>query len=430
MNQRTSGTIQIKKRAFPEWAMLCISAMPLLLSLFVELLGLPNGLRFLIDVLLVASVAIVLLRALYSGALGLSRETRSITILVSAFFLYTLVLYLLHYESAWYYIWGVRNNFRFYVAFFLFIYFLTERDVNLLWKLMDVAFVFHIAASVIQYFMDYEQDYIGGIFGVQKGCNGYAAIFISIVVMKSLLLFMDGKEAALPCFFKCGAALLSASIAEIKIFFIFFIIIVVISAVTTSFSARKTLLILGIGFLFVAAYTLLTSLYEIFRGFLSFESLLDQLFSENYANEEDIGRFTAIPAICDRFLISFREQLFGMGLGNCEVSSIDLFNTDFANKHIDVHYSVFSVAFMFLETGYVGLTLFTLFFVFVFVYSFLNYRQRRGNMLFNQMGIIMSVLCLILMFYNASLRTEAGYMVYFVLALPYIGVLQSEREEQ
>ena len=114
-----------------------------------------------------------------------------------------------------------------------------------------------------------------------------------------------------------------------------------------------------------------------------------------------------------------------MGLGNCDTSSIALFNTDFYDLYVDIHYSIFSVSFMFMETGFVGLTLFTLFFVATFVYALVNFRKKRGNCFFNQMGMIMSLLCFVIMFYNSSLRTEAGYIAYFVMALPFIGCRQA-----
>lgn len=41
-------------------------------------------------------------------------------------------------------------------------------------------------------------------------------------------------------------------------------------------------------------------------------------------------------------------------------------------------------------------------------------------MLYCQMGKIMAVMSVIMIFYNGALRTEAGYMMYFVLSLPFI----------
>ena len=47
-----------------------------------------------------------------------------------------------------------------------------------------------------------------------------------------------------------------------------------------------------------------------------------------------------------------------------------------------------------------------------------------------QVALIMSVLSIILIVYNASLRAEAGYMVYFVLALPFVGAKRLTTKNQ
>ena len=75
---------------------------------------------------------------------------------------------------------------------------------------------------------------------------------------------------------------------------------------------------------------------------------------------------------------------------------------------------------LFLETGFVGLAIYISFFVICCVYSIRQLRNGQGNRLFCQMGIIVSVLCVILLFYNASMRTEPAYMAYFILSLPFL----------
>ena len=118
-----------------------------------------------------------------------------------------------------------------------------------------------------------------------------------------------------------------------------------------------------------------------------------------------------------------------MGLCNCDTSTIPLFNTAFYDRYVDLHYSIFSISFMFIETGWIGLTLYISFFVACFIFALKSYIQKRGNLLFNQIGIIMSLLCFVLLFYNSSLRTEAGYMIYFALSLPFIAQMNADTNE-
>lgn len=415
--------LYIRKRSLPEWSALLLVLLPLTYSFLTEFIGLSRNIRFISDLLLIFIFAVVLVSLIKNRYLLISKGTGVLMLVMVALLLHTMLGYAFNFQSVFYYIWGARNNFRFYVALLIFVWFLDQKDSLTCLRVMDIFFWTHFAVTIVQYFyFGFAQDYLGGIFGAQKGCNGYSLIFISIVVMKALLSYMNGEEKAILTFSKCAVAFITAALSELKVFFLVFILILTISAIITRFSIKKYVIILVSVLLLIVSYLILISLFDNFRGFLNFDYLITELLKENYASSEDLGRFTSIPVIRERFLTTVQERLFGVGLGNCDTSSISIFNTDFYNRYSDIHYSIFSVSFVFLETGFIGLTIFTLFFGVCLVQSIKFYRQKIGNLMFNQMGIIMSVLCLILMFYNSSLRTEAGYMVYFVLALPFIGV--------
>lgn len=423
MRSIKSGNLYIKKRSFPEWLIFLVFFIPFSLAFFTELIGGLSFIKFVIDASLIVALTILITKSISQsrGLYAISREILPFVILVLVFLIYTFIVYLCNYESALYYIWGVRNNFRFYLAFFVFIAFLCEEEVIRYFEILDFLFWVHVIVCLIQFFFfDLEQDYLGGIFGAQKGCNGYLIVFMSVIVTKSMLSFMNGTEGTLPCFMKCGASLLVAALAELKFFFFLFIFILILSAVFTAFSFRK-LILLVVGSLFLmVAYTILVAFFDIFDGFLSFEYLWESITRTNYASKDDMSRLTAIPTISRLFLTSAPERLFGMGLGNCDTSTIDIFNTEFYVNYVDLHYSVFSVSFLFLETGYFGLLMYSLFFVFCFAFTLRRFRKNIGNKFFNQMALITSILSVIIMVYNSALRTEAGYMYFFVLALPFI----------
>jgi hypothetical protein len=285
---------------------------------------------------------------------------------------------------------------------------------------LEKFFWINLVLVVIQFLMGFEQDNIGGLFGISKGCNGYQVLYLSIIISRSLLLYMTDCETSLRCFLKCASSLLIAALSELKFFFFFFIMILFVASALTSFSYKKVILLIASILLLSVTATILGSLYSYFDGFLSIDSIIDTLTRDNYGSTDDMGRFSAITDISNKFLNTLPEQLFGMGLGNCDVSSISLFSTKFYDLYVDLHYSIFSYAFMFLENGYVGLILYVLFFIFSLIASFYRLKTGAGNPLFCQMSFIMSLSCLILIFYNSSLRTEGGFMVYFILATPFI----------
>lgn len=316
-----------------------------------------------------------------------------------------------------------------FVAFFAFAYLADWEDAKGWIKALDVLFVINFAVVILQYFSGYGQDYIGGIFGTSKGCNGSLLIFLCIVFAKTILSFMRGEEKMSKCIFVSVASLLVSTLSELKMFFILFILILFMASFMTAHSIKKTLFFAFGAVLVVLFGTLLTVLYKDFTDFLSFDSLIKALTDTGYATDEDIGRFTALPVISQRFLPGFFRKLFGLGLGNCDSSSLSMFNTPFFESHQTVHYSYFSYAFLFLETGFVGLALYASFFVASFFVSRKLKKLEMADEFACQMSIILSVISLILLVYNSYLRMEIGFMLFFVLALPIISANEQRESD-
>ena len=405
--------------------MLFIFFFPAAQAFLTELLPIPDAIKFLCDGFLV----LLLLKLFSQRFTKIDNYSMPFVVIVGLFFFITLVGYLFNYQSVFYYLWGLRNNIRMFVAFFAFAYLTDWEDAKGWIKALDVLFVINFAVVILQYFSGYGQDYIGGIFGTSKGCNGSLLIFLCIVFAKTILSFMRGEEKMSKCIFVSVASLLISTLSELKMFFILFILILFMASFMTEHSIKKTLFFAFGAVLVVLFSTLLTVLYKDFTDFLSFDSLIKALTDTGYATDEDIGRFTALPVISQRFLPGFFRKLFGLGLGNCDSSSLSMFNTPFFESHQTVHYSYFSYAFLFLETGFVGLALYASFFVASFFVSRKLKKLEMADEFACQMSIILSVISLILLVYNSSLRMEIGFMLFFVLALPIISANEQRESD-
>ncbi len=405
--------------------MLFIFFFPAAQAFLTELLPIPDAIKFLCDGFLV----LLLLKLFSQRFTKIDNYSMPFVVIVGLFFFITLVGYLFNYQSVFYYLWGLRNNIRMFVAFFAFAYLADWEDAKGWIKALDVLFVINFAVVILQYFSGYGQDYIGGIFGTSKGCNGSLLIFLCIVFAKTILSFMRGEEKMSKCIFVSVASLLVSTLSELKMFFILFILILFMASFMTAHSIKKTLFFAFGAVLVVLFGTLLTVLYKDFTDFLSFDSLIKALTDTGYATDEDIGRFTALPVISQRFLPGFFRKLFGLGLGNCDSSSLSMFNTPFFESHQTVHYSYFSYAFLFLETGFVGLALYASFFVASFFVSRKLKKLEMADEFACQMSIILSMISLILLVYNSSLRMEIGFMLFFVLALPIISANEQRESD-
>ena len=212
-----------------------------------------------------------------------------------------------------------------------------------------------------------------------------------------------------------------AAMAELKFFFAEAVLILVLAVLFTDFSWRKVLIIAG-GFAGVAAgAALLVVIFPDFAGFFTGRWLWDNAISAaGYTSSGDMNRLNAIGVSNELFLKNGWMRLFGMGMGNCETSAFAFLNSPFFERFGDLHYTWMSHAMMYLECGWTGLVFY--FGFFLLVYFRAGKIERTGGRRIKSHCLIarmMAVLCMVIAIYNSSMRTEAGYMAYFVLAVPF-----------
>lgn len=413
---KTRMTIKIKKRTQPGWLIWLIVVMPFLFGFLNEFLRLPWAIRYLLDG---ALLGLVFLGVCFHRRL----ELKPVKLLLGwclLFLLYTMTVYLIEFQSPLYYVWGLRNNFRFYVAFFACCIFLKSRDLEGYFRLFDGLFWVSAVLSLYQFFiLGVNGDYLGGIFGTSQGVNGYTNIFFVIVIARALLLYLEKREKLWLCITKCVIAILVAALAEIKFFFVEAIAIFAMAILLTDFTWRKLLIIIGGVAVVSLGATILVALFPGSTGFLSSDFLWNLASSDRgYTSAGDLNRLNAIPQINELWLNSWGHRLFGLGLGNCDTSNIAALNTPFYQENGDMHYTWMSHAFMYLECGWIGLVFYYGFFVLVFLKT--GGRREGAEQINCYLARILMVCCILMSAYNASLRMESAYMVYFVLATPFV----------
>ena len=412
------GNINIAKRTVSEWLVTFVFFLPFVQAFLSEFLRLPDEIKFLADIALIMLLVKIFM---ISRDISIAKQFIPFIVIIGVFLAYVTVTYFLNYKSIFYYIWGTRNYFRFYVAFVAYVFFLKWSDVKSWLKLLDWLYVLNFFVVIVEFLLGFRQDYLGGIFGVQKGCNGGLLVFLTVVLTKAILGFMRDEESTTKCLLFTFMGLLIAALSELKIFFIIFIAIVLLAMLMTKSSVKKTVFFLVCVVLLILFSSLLSLMYDEFAGFLTLDKLWEALTNPNYATKEDIGRFTAIPIISENFLTSLSDKFFGMGLGNADMSSLPMFNTEFYDIYGSLHYTNFLYSFLFLETGIIGLILYLSFFVTSFVIALRLYIQKSADECICQFTMIFSIMCMFFVVYNAVLRTEiAAYFAFFVLALPLI----------
>lgn len=411
-------TLKMKNHSQSGWLMWALIMMPFGFGLLNELLGLPWAIKYMLDV---AWVLLMVLCAL-NEKFTCTRHITNTFLWSIGFAVYTVLVYLVEFQSPLYYLWGFRNNFRFYAAFIAFCSFLKPNDIKDYLKVFDWLFWVNTGVSLIQYFgFELSGDFLGGIFGAESGSNAFTNLYFLIVICKSVVFCMEKKESLFRCLLKCAASLVVATLAEMKFYFVELLLVVMLAVLFTSFSWRKLWIILGALAAVTLCAAMLASLFPNFSGWFSVEWFLETALSQKgYTGSNDLNRLNAIPQINELWLKNWGQRLFGLGLGNCDTSGFAIVNTPFFERYGDMHYTWLSYAMIYLETGYIGLAFY--FGFFVLVYRAIRKMEKKMDgvaLSYCRISRIMCILCAVISVYNASLRAEPGYMAYFVLAIPF-----------
>lgn len=410
--------LRFRKKSQAEWVTLFVLVMPFCFFLLTQLLHLPTLLKYTIDIGWIFLLALLVLKQRRLPNI----QAIELLQVVGAFYICSLIGFGFHYISGAYYLWGLRNNIRFFVFFFACICFLNNRSIEHCFAFLNKVYWINVPVVLYQYLvMGKGQDNLGGIFGVGRGCNGYTNIFLLIVVTFSVLRYLHYEEKLSECLVKCAVAMMIAALSELKMFFLELVLVALMAMVLTRFSFRKLLISVAIAAGIIAGIRLLVYVFPMYDDFFTMEGILKVTASKRgYASSNDISRMTAVSFALDRFLPTRMDKLFGLGLGNCDFASFDFLITPFYRQYGNLNYMWFSSAFLVLETGLVGLALYGAFFVYLFFAAGKRKQEGSAPDIYCQLAQIMSVICLVLIVYNGSLRTEAAFMMYFVLAVPFI----------
>ena len=407
--------LSIKNRTTIQWFVMLVSFWSFLFMTINVLPGPLSYLKYLPDGIL----ALLLIMALRKKRFCVREVLVSPLRLVVIFFSFCLVVSVFRHQSVAYFLWGFRNNFRFYIAFFAFIAYLDELDVETWFKALDILFWINAALSAVQFFvLGLKGDFLGGIFGVLGASNGYSLCLMSIVVGKSLLDAFSQKKRFFGVIIQVLVAVFIATMAEMKFFFFIVAFLTIGASMITGFSGRKLAVILLCMVALSMGATYLVDMFG-FEDFFSLEKLWESATQENYSSSGDINRLVAIESLVSRLNMTPLDQVLGYGLGNCDTSAFAFCNTPFYVQYGHLHYTWFTSAMLFLETGCLGMVLYISFFCICGVKAFRNQKKDIGNLAYNRLAFLMSILCVVMVFYDSSLRVESGYMMYFVLALPF-----------
>lgn len=387
-----------------------------------DMLSLPGALVFITDFMLVSTGVLYLVK----GA-KLSRRT-SLSAFIGIYFIYLLSAYILNFQSIFYFLFGFRHSFRYYIFFLLCINLFKGKDVDSFWNLLTKLFYINAVIMIVQYYiLGYSQDFLGGIFGTAQGCNGGLNIFLVVIISRTLVRGFMKLEKTSICVLHCIICFYLSALSELKAFYVEFLIILLICFLITDFSARKLYIAVGAVFALLVGVALLEKLFPMFAGFFSYGEIMRIMSHSGYSSADSVNRLTFINYFNRTVMDTPIKQFLGLGLGNCEISSIAIFNTPFAEMYGWMKYHWLSAPTIYLEQGLIGLIFYFLFFVLVIISAFKLMKRKFIEYEMFCFVTVLASMCCVLSIYNSSMRTEAGYIVYFALSTPFIVSKQARK---
>lgn len=385
------------------------------IKFFITDFGFPSFFNYVTD-----AITIVLLIVLVKSQ---NYKIKKVPPLLFAILLFVvnIISFIMDLSSPILFIWGFRNIYRFFLFFYACSIILDKDDVfkifEILEKILLVNFVICIYEFVIKH-VDY--DFLGGSFGNGvEGGNAPLNILMILVSSYVVVMYLNKKKPLHEVIFISILCFAVAIVAEMKMFFFEYIILFVCAMLFIKKNWKIVLFATIVIIMGTIAATMYGKMYSNNINFLSIDFIRDYAFERTYGGATDINRLTAIHIINDRiFINNLKYKWIGLGLGNAETGAYSFITSTFYNLYGErIKYNWFSHAFMYVESGYIGLGLYVMFFVKIFIDSI---KKRKSDLIY-QLSIIVSIISIIMIVYNNTMRVESmGYVLFALLTIPYL----------
>lgn len=382
---------------------------------FIIDLGFPSFFNYVTDI-----ITFVILLILMKNQ---DCRIKKVPPLIFAVLLFALNIFsfIIDFSSPILFIWGFRNIYRFFLFFYACSIILDREDVFKIFEILEKILLLNFVICAYEFGIKHiDYDFLGGSFGNGvEGGNAPLNILMIIVSSYVVVMYLHKRKSLREVVFISALCFAIAIVAEMKIFFFEYIILFVCTMLFIKKNWKIVLfsvVVIGMG---AIAATMYGKMYSNNMNFLSVEFIKDYAFERTYGGATDINRLSAIHIINDRiFKENMKYQWIGLGLGNAETGAYSFITSSFYNLYGErIKYNWFSHAFMYVESGYIGLALYFLFFVKIFIDSI---KKRKEDVIF-QLSIIVSIICIIMIVYNNTLRVESiGYTLFALLTIPYL----------
>lgn len=312
----------------------------------------PSSITYVFDVV---NVCVLLANARNIGKCAGREPYFNVPVVVFA--VVALASGIIHAIAPQYVIWQAISFSRLFVWVYLFRIFWEKERID---SFMGFVYKMQIPNAIfvlIQYFvLGLERDNVGGFFGVVQGCNGNLNVYLCIVVAWGLSRYLAKKENLSGLLLTILSALLIATVAELKFFFIEFALIVAIAILYSRFSFRTVVSIASIVLFAAVALAVFAAINPLqYEMLVDFDALMAEADNSNIETGYGVSRSNVFSQVSTQF---FNEEpmtmLLGLGFGSASQSSIPFFTAPFFGVYGWMNYHFLTSAMAFIQLGYIG----------------------------------------------------------------------------
>ncbi len=374
MRKLTSFTLKPQQLIYIQLFFVCIILFP------ITEFNIPSSVMNITDVITCVGTVFLVLKLSHSLR---NKHVNGIDLAIALFFLYALLTSVVNEVSLLQVAWALRMTLRFYLFYYCCVVLLDRSGASAVLRMFEIMFFVNTLLVAFEFLVQgKEGDYLGGMFGVEQGANGYMNIYLIILLAYEISKYLRQQLSLTYLAFYVIISLGIAALAEIKFLYAEFIVIIICSVLFRYPTRKTSSLFLSAFGLFLAGLQILKLIFpDSYRMMLSAEGSEDYL-SASWAGGREMGRTTAIKFIDDSFFSSypiqkqygigsdnlFLNRLFGFGFGSAEPSALT--HNAFAEQYSNTQYGAFEFADRYLEMGWIGLSLFVLIFIMIFINTF------------------------------------------------------------
>lgn len=324
----------------------------------------------------------------------------------------------------------LRNIVRFLIFLITCALILEESDYKNIYRILKIFFFANSLFIIYQYTfastLGITADEMNGFFGNATGGNSFVNAIMVVVLCHAIFSWQRKETSLAELLTIIVTSIIISGLIELKAFLLEIVIIYIVYLFSKKKSTKEiilNLIILIVAILSIRqAEKIIISNAPWFKNSFNIINIIrDSSNSEGYTGSGDINRLNFISSVTKKIYNNdYLNLVFGIGFGNASTAELFGRTTDFFSKYFNLGYSNFSSSYILIESGIIGL--------FLYIFSFVLLAKKSYKKKKISEGFTMTIIAIFLCFYNETLKTDAGYFIYFAIASSFVNSMQQFKE--